>query len=533
MNKILLLFIILFLLLFYLYYRRKEKYSDKYNTIYIDNNLLKLYNIDSQADEIITELKENGNIVPCTSDVMCKRKSKNSECRWMESYRCGIIVDTSKMWEHINSKSYIQLTNIDSLNIELKFTFFLNSLGTQLIARSSLDVWRIYIIGVGGTTNNDEQTTIPLLVISTKNKKDDTLINETILSVDNKKFIPEKNVLYDLYLSIDNNELKYELSFKDNNNIYTRLNGVVPFYKENSYDENIYNCIRDSNDNDEFMCGPYPNECRIKKTNSGNTYYCIFDKNHSILFGQPNILDKSDTSNYFDGYIGRFIFDKDKLDKKECHYEVLDTKGYTQDICKQACIGISDSKTACTKEVCEEKCKDVRVCGFDSKINPSNHQIDCLNKCNLTDSCNNEYCIDQCTNCNDDCYWIAKNYNLNGKKNLTPRMAYITLSSTSYDGTKATIRWRKPCKSDEICDIIGYIMFVYKTYNKQDGINIIKIDGVNCLKNCEYEIPNLLDDISYTVALRAYNPMGLGQLSNLLTFTTYKKSINMDILDDI
>ena len=48
------------------------------------------------ADEIITELKENGNIVPCTSDVMCKRKSKNSECRWMESYRCGIIVDTSK-----------------------------------------------------------------------------------------------------------------------------------------------------------------------------------------------------------------------------------------------------------------------------------------------------------------------------------------------------------------------------------------------------------------------------------------------------
>ena len=528
MNKILLLIIILFLLLFYLYYRSKENYSDKYNTIYIDNQLLKLYNIDSQADEIITELKENGNIVPCTSDITCKQKNKNSECRWLESYRCGVVVDTSKMWEHIHTKkSYIQLTNIDSLNVKLKFTFFLNSLATQLIARSSLDVWSIYIVGVGGETSNGKTET-PLLVIKTKNKLGDD-VNEIILKFDSKNFIPEKNTLYDLYLSINNNELMYELSFKDNNYIYTKLKGIVSFYEEGSYANNIYNCSI----TEEFVCGPYPNECRRKKTGGNNEYFCIFDKNHSILFGQPNILDKNESLNYFDGYIGRFIFDKDKLSKKECHYEVLDTKDYTQDICKQACKGVSGGDTACTEELCDEKCKDVRVCGFDSKINPSNHQIDCLNKCNLTSGCNNDYCIKQCTECDDDCYWIAKNYNFNGKKNLTPRMAYITLSSTSYDGTKAKIRWRKPCKSNEICDIIGYILFVYKTYKKQDGIDIIKIDGINCLKNCQYEIPNLLDDVSYTVALRAYNPMGLGELSNLLTFTTYKKSINMDILDDI
>jgi len=531
MNKILLLLIILFLLLFYLYYRSKENYSDEYNTIYVDNQLLKLYNIDSQADEIITELKENGNIVPCTSDSNCKEKNKNSECRWLSSYRCGVVVDTSKMWELINfNKSYIELTNIDSLDIKFKFTFFLNSLDSQIIARSSLNVWSIYIIGVGGKYNKESsQTTVPLLIIKSKNKLNGT-IEESILKFDNKNFIPEKNVLYEFYISITNNELNYELSFKDNNYIHTTLKGIVSFYKSDEYDTNIYSCSIDQ----EFMCGPYPNECRKKnKVGIDARYFCIFDKNHSILFGKPNILDDTNTLKYFEGYIGRFIFNKDKLEKKECYYEVLDTKDYTQKICEKACKGLTDGGSACTDEVCKEKCKDVRVCGFDSKINPSNHQIDCLNKCNLTTGCGKEYCIDQCTNCDDDCYWISNNYNFNGEKNLTPRMAYITLSSTSYDGTKATIRWRKPCKSDEICDIIGYILFVYKTYKRHDGIDIIKIDGVNCLKNCEYEIQNLLDDVSYTVALRAYNPMGLGELSNLLTFTTYKKSINMDIIDDI
>ena len=529
MNKILLLFIILFLLLFYLYYRSKENYTDEYNTIYIDSQLLKLYNIDSQADEIITELKDNGDIIPCTSDSTCQQKNKNSECRWMTSYRCGIVVDTSKMWELTNNtKSYIELTNVDSLDIKFKFTFFLNSLDNQLIARSSLNVWSIYIVGVGGMYDDgwqERQSTLPLLIIKSKNKKNN-IIEETVLKFDNRNFIPEKNILYDFFLSVNNNELNYELSFKDNNYIHTTLKGIVSFYKS---DKNIYNCSLD----EEFMCGPHPNECRDIKKVGADDFYCIFDKNHSIIFGKPNIIDDSDTLKYFEGYIGRFIFNKDKLEKKECYYEVLDTKDYTRDICKKACKGLTEDGSACNEEVCNEKCKDVRVCGFNSKINPSNHQIDCLNKCNLTNGCEKAYCIDQCTNCEDDCYWISNNYNFNGEKKLTPRMAYITLSSTSYDGTKATIRWRKPCKSDEICDIIGYILFVYKTYKRHDGIDIIKIDGVNCLKNCEYEIQNLLDDVSYTVALRAYNPMGLGELSNLLTFTTYKKSINMDIIDDI
>jgi len=541
MNKILLFLVILFCMLYFLFNINYEKYTETKPTnsaisIYIDNQLLKLYNIDSQANEIITELKNSsGNDIPCTSDISCKKINSESECRWIESYKCGIVIDTSKMYEHTNyKKSYIKLFNVDSLNINFKFTFFLNSLDTQLIARSSLNLWEISVQGVGGQGVGVQGGGGARLVIKTKNRLNDELEKiEADLKLD-------KHVLYDMYLVIDNKSITYELSYMDDGGgrrdgelIYQTLKGSVSFYNtdNNNNNNSIYKCIKD---NKSFVCGPYPNECRKKLTNDVDEYYCIFDKNHSIIFGQPNILDNTNLK-YFDGYIGRFIFDKDKLLKKECRYQILDSIGYTRDICERACQGntVTNKNSPCTKQICKEKCKDVKVCNFDSKINPSNHQIDCLNKCNLTNGCNSEYCNEQCNNCEDDCYWIAKNYNLDGKKDLTPRMTFITLSSTSYDGTKATIRWRKPCKINEDCDILGYILFIYKTYKKNEGLDIQKIDGINCLKNCEYEIKNLINDESYTIGLRAYNPMGLGKLSNLLTFTTYKKSINMDIIEDI
>jgi hypothetical protein len=536
MNKILLFLVILIVMLYFLFNINYEKYTETKPTnsaisIYIDNQLLKLYNIDSQANEIITELKNSsGNDIPCTSDISCKKINSESECRWIDSYKCGIVIDTSKMYEHTNyKKSYIQLFNVDSLNINFKFTFFLNSLDTQLIARSSLNLWEIYIKGVGDSGGKGEGAT---LVIKTKNRLNADDVNEVII----KNLKLDKHILYDMYLVIDNKSIIYELSYMVDDGgrggelIYKTLNGSVSFY--NGDDNSIYKC--DQSSTKSFVCGPYPNECRKKLTNGNDEYYCIFDKNHSIIFGQPNILDNTNLK-YFDGYIGRFIFDKDKLLKKECRYQVLDSIGYTREICKRACKGntSTNNNSPCTEQICKEKCKDVKVCNFDSKINPSNHQIDCLNKCNLTNGCTSEYCNEQCNNCEDDCYWIAKNYNLDGKKDITPRMAFITLSSTSYDGTKATIRWRKPCKINEDCDILGYILFIYKTYKKNEGLDIQKIDGINCLKNCEYEVNNLINDESYTIGLRAYNPMGLGKLSNLLTFTTYKKSINMDIIEDI
>ena len=123
---------------------------------------------------------------------------------------------------------------------------------------------------------------------------------------------------------------------------------------------------------------------------------------------------------------------------------------------------------------------------------------------------------------------IGGEYTLTGR----PFPPVISLMSTSYDGTKAVLRWNIPSKGIG-GDILGYVSLTYKTYEKNDGLKIDWISNSVCSGYCEYVIKNLEPDNIYTLGIKSYNSSGTGMLSNLLTFKTTKKNINTDILDNI
>jgi hypothetical protein len=230
---------------------------------------------------------------------------------------------------------------------------------------------------------------------------------------------------------------------------------------------------------------------------------------------------------YFNGYIGG-IFVEDKYNKL-CKFR------YNKEGIKKECLS-ECIKDDCNKLDCEDICKDIKVCNFDSSVNVSRHSIDCMTKCiNPSNQCDINYCKKQCWNCDQDCYWIKNNkfsdeYDDQSGK---PIPAKIKLYNTSYDGTKATIVWQPPNKGNLNLPIDGYLSIIYKTNKKSEGIKIDKIDRGICEKYCKYVISNLIPEEDYSLVVKAYNSVGISRSSNLLQFKTNKKLINTDILNKI
>jgi hypothetical protein len=230
---------------------------------------------------------------------------------------------------------------------------------------------------------------------------------------------------------------------------------------------------------------------------------------------------------YFNGYIGGF-FIEDKYNK-------LCTFRYNKDGIKKDCLS-ECKKAACNKLDCEDICKDIKECNFDSSVNVSRHSIDCMTKCiNPSNQCDVNYCKKQCWNCDKDCYWVKNNKFSDeyDDKSGKPIPAKISLHNTSYDGTKATIVWQPPNKGNLNLPIDGYFSIAYKTSKKSEGLKIDKIDSGICEKYCKYVISNLIPEEDYSLVVKAYNSVGIGKSSNLLQFKTTKKLINTAILNKI
>ena len=75
----------------------------------------------------------------------------------------------------------------------------------------------------------------------------------------------------------------------------------------------------------------------------------------------------------------------------------------------------------------------------------------------------------------------------------------------------------------------GYMSYLYKTFNKSEGVRINKISLKNCNVTCEYIIKDLIPNETYTLGLKSYNDIGLSRTSNLLTFKASITNINMDL----
>ena len=106
-------------------------------------------------------------------------------------------------------------------------------------------------------------------------------------------------------------------------------------------------------------------------------------------------------------------------------------------------------------------------------------------------------------------------------------MVIVTLKNVSTDGSKATLSWRPPYEGK--LPIKGYISYLYKTFNKSEAVKVNKINIVNCISKCEFVLKELTPNETYTFSIKAYNDIGLGKMSNLLTFKASVMNLNIDI----
>jgi len=453
--------------------------------------ILKLENITKMSSEILDETETK-----CTIDSECN----NGKCISLDnrSGKCYSVLKTDTYELDRNNFSYIELINVDSLNISFGFIILLKDGENQLIVKSQLNTWSLHI--------KDGKFTLTINGVDAEINKDKSILEDADL-----------NKLYNVIIKVTTTEITCSLNDKSH---------TKSFY-DDTQDRNIYKCKPDD------KCGDGINGECVKLYEStetaDNMMKCEYNKKHSIYFGgvPGSIADDK----YFNGTLGGFDFDLDNILGLKCDYK-YEGLGIQKD-CMAECN--NTKKDVCTNNQCKEQCKNIKICNFESSKNYSRHAVDCMEKCIKPENeCDTAYCKEQCWRCGSDCFWI-KNNNFSDNKyadtNGRPYPPKISLTTTSYDGTKANLKWEPPKEGKS--SILGYISLTYKTYKQNEGIKIDKIDNYNCNKYCEYIISNLTPNETYSVAIRAYNSLGIGLLSNLITFKTQKKSVNTDILNSV
>ena len=456
-----------------------------------------LYNINNYSDK--TAIFDSSRS-PCSSDSDCNKNG--GKCLLVNnSNKCYNFLDQEIYDLERENGSYIELNDVDSLNIKFSFNFKLNDLEDQIIVSSELNVWKIVFKG--------NKLIIKLYQPGYNIQLKEEIFNLTIIDTKfyNLKIEVSKNNIYCILKDIITNDSDIK---------------KVSFYNDNS---NIFSCPDINSEN-----------CDCRRTPSfTDNLMCNFSKNHKIIFGKPLILDNLDNLdnlNYLNGHLGDFKIDSET---ESCLFVVKEGYYSGSNEIKENCLNecINYDKTNCNINNCQEKCENIAVCPFKSSEVSSRHEIDCIKKCVTTNKCNIEFCKDQCYNCGSECFWNKNNalsqYNTSDKSGK-PNPPKISLISTSYDGSKANIRWKKPFEGAD--KILGYILVMYKTFKKSDGLIVNKINTYNCNNYCDYIIKDLENNETYTLGLRSYNSLGIGGLSNLLTLKVTPKIINTNIFNE-
>lgn len=501
-----LIIILVLLILFVLFYFNYETefFQESIKNYKLDRQKkLNLYNIKIN-NEILDEMGDE----PCVGDYNCD-DGKGRCIAYDNKNRCFSVIEKEIYEFTRDDKSYIELIDVNSLDINMSFMLILNNLDNQIIVRSELNVWDIKL--------KDGN-----LIASVYSPLSQEINSEVLIKSNDTNFIL-KNSLLKFNIQINKSGLKCEIL--DSKNI-TSISRFVSFYKGQGNDSSlsIYKCTKDT----MLNCGRLGVCENIYRDN----YECEFNLKHKIIFGKPLEDDVSETLKYFDGYIGGFEFGtKDQVYKKQCEFNSNSNYSIRKD-----CFDDCSIANECSVEDCNEKCKDYKVCGFDAKETFSRHEIDCMTQCIKNKDCPSSYCKKQCFECGSECFWRKNNTFSNNSTNSDtgkPGAVKINMVSSSYHGDKVTVKWKalQPTKPDE--EILGYIGFMFKTFKKNEGLVIDKIQLYNCNKYCEYIFSNLIPNETYTIGVRAFNSFGIGPVSNLITFKSQKKTINTDVLNNI
>ncbi len=479
---IILLIIAIFSVLFYiLFLQTKEKETfDNHNDVSIN------YTLNNEIDGPVAYLRnirtfsngfyeqashENPDSDDCRNDAEC---GINGVClERNEIYRCNKIINKEAFRFIEENRSHIVIPNVNPERIVMSFIILTdNVMRTQPVLTTSNNAFELFI-------------------------EDSKFLVKTYSDNEVKKYYADftlkNNKLYEIILRSDNNTLNISLD---------RRILTIPILKKRCTNDN--DCI------DNGIC---------LRTSRGNNY-CTYNR-IEIYFGMKN---EGNTQTYFGGYIGEILFNVDKASKnvERCNFDASEFKN--QRICKQECNRIEQ----CTQANCDSLCQFTPKCEF---VASGRHTEDCIQLCIANNDCDANHCNEQCRNCGQSCPWNSLDeterydsdyYDKFGR----PSPPRISIMNISADGTKVSLRWKPPYQGNS--PINGYTMFLYKTFDKSEGVKVSNISTMNCGEYCNYILTDIDSTQTYTLGIKGYNSFGLGKMSNLLTFKPDKKTISKD-----
>lgn len=439
----------------------------------IPGGSITLYNVNNIVDKFyeVDSIEENcQNKKTCRSDSDCSASQECADILGDGVSKCYSFVPHPSFELESQNSSFIKLLNNNTKSFSFVFGFVLkNSESLKYIVSSKSNLWNIY----------NQQNNIFLS------------INDNFgITLDKVKLSINEIMCYKLY------EIKISLTQKKINvNFNNQLTSTDAFFK-------LSECSNDTN----CISG----ECLLNK--------CVLTSDE-YYFGKLN-------NQYFDMFIGGVKMNSiSSLNGQDDSCSFSGKEFNNKKLCIETCID-----NGCENAYCEYECEKVPVCEFETI---GRHSVDCIQECIKNNDCTSEFCLEKCENCAPNCPWNKKStssddfdsqfFDPQGK----PSPLKLTLNTISTDGTKVSIRWRSPYPGKS--PIKGYMSYLYKTFNKSEGVKINKISLKNCEPTCEYIIKDLIPNETYTLGLKSYNDIGLSRTSNLLTFKASITNINMDL----
>jgi hypothetical protein len=412
----------------------------------------------------------------CNSHTDCDNGQECHELIEGDGSKCYDVLDKVAYELESERRSYITIKNNKETNI---FSFSLgfilkNSFSDKYIITSESGSWALKNI------NNNL-----FLIVFGNSETDEIKIN-------NAEIICYK--YYTLKLNITDSVVKINFNGQPNNSeIYLKQTPCVT-------DNDCINgeCTGSSNN-------------RVCKINS-DTYY----------------VGKYE-DNFYDMFVGDIKINYDESNESEsCGFYGKSYKN--KRICLEECKNMN-----CTNAICEEECRDVTKCAFEAT---GRHSINCLQECIKNDDCDSAHCRKECEECGSNCPWNKNDFDVDDfdsqyfDKEGKPSPLKLILNTISTDGTKVSVTWREPFRGKLF--IKGYISYLYKTFNKSEGVKVNKIAPDNCIgnvnkKKCEFILHDLIPNETYTLGIKSYNGIGMSIMSNLVTFKASVTNINMDL----
>ena len=306
-----------------------------------------------------------------------------------------------------------------------------------------------------------------------------------------KTFETQIPKVFESFLELTNSDGSFQL----NANLDMVNNKIVFVFST----KNISNTVQLSFNNSKILNYVI---IQIENDINNNVPKIIFNLNNQITIFKFMTNNKIKVNNIsfknFEGYVGKVlvynsIIEKEKLCRKFN--------------CKLSCFRPDGTKT------------------YGGNVNKCIK--DCMKSCDNISKCQ-QICV--------DCEIEEEEWDNKTKLKMCPWLKDIKIFDKSPpdppkirgfpgDG-KILIEWRKPFNGRGT--INNYIIMVYETFNKKNGVQINIASNPTC-DLCEHEIKNLKNQVYYDIIVKAVNNIGIGSSSNIITIAPNGEKLKNDL----